>query len=399
MTLSSLLAAGVIAVHPGTGSPIAQAVAAARPYDTVVVHAGVYREALVTIDKPLVMIGTGWPVLDGEGHHGLILITADDVTVRGIVARNVGSSFVEDRAAIRAKQVHGCRIEDNRVENGFFGVYLDAVTDCAVMRNVIVGHATTEAASGNGIHLWTSRRITIADNRISGHRDGIYFEFVHNSDIERNTSEHNLRYGLHFMFSDDCEYIGNTFAMNGSGVAVMFTKNVTMRGNQFLDNWGPAAYGLLLKEISDSRLESNRFEHNTTGLMADGANRLRATGNAFVNNGWAVRLEASTLDGHFERNNFIGNTFDVATNSSFPSTTFTDNYWQSYTGYDLNRDGTGDVPYHPVRLFAMLVERNPQALILMHSPLVDLLDALERALPVLTPASVMDASPAMKSFK
>ena len=103
---------------------IASAVAAARAGDRVVVHAGVYREPLVTIDKPLMLEGDGSPVLDGEYKHGLILVTADDVTVRGLVLRDVGTSFVEDRAALRVTAARGCTIERNRIENGFFGIYL-----------------------------------------------------------------------------------------------------------------------------------------------------------------------------------------------------------------------------------------------------------------------------------
>jgi nitrous oxidase accessory protein len=243
--------------------------------------------------------------------------------------------------------------------------------------------------------MWSSRAITVADNRISGHRDGIYLEFTHGSAIRGNVSEHNLRYGLHFMYSNDCRYTNNVFRDNGSGVAVMYTKNVTMIGNRFERNWGGAAYGLLLKEITDSRLEGNVFERNTTGLLADGANRLQADSNQFIANGWALKLEASTQDGRFTRNDFIANTFDVVTNNRNITSTFTGNYWDSYKGYDLDRDGVGDVPHWPVRLFSLLAARAEPALVLLRSAFVELLDAAERALPVLTPDSVNDPRPAM----
>ena len=375
---------------------IGAAIAAARVGDTVVVHAGTYREPLVTISKRLTLVGDGSPVLDGEGKHALLLITADDVTVRGIVFRNVGTSFVEDRAAVRADHVRGCSIDHNRIENGFFGIYLANVTDCRVASNVIRGLATRETEAGNGIHLWTSRRVAIEDNDVSGQRDGIYFEFVHDTDVRRNVSTANVRYGLHFMYSDGCRYVSNTFRHNGSGVAVMYTKHIVMTDNRFEDNWGPAAYGLLLKEISDPELERNVFDHNTTALVADGANRIVADENTFTNNGWALRLEASTVDGRFERNDFLGNTFDVATNSRSPSTVFSGNYWDDYRGYDLDRDGVGDVAHRPVRLFSVVVEHQPASLILLRSTFATLLDAAERVLPSLTPDALVDARPAMK---
>ena len=378
---------------------VTAAVTSARDGDTIVVDAGIYREPQIVVNKRLTIIGRGEPVLDGEGKHGLLLVTADDVTVRGLVLRNVGTSFVEDRAAIRVTAARGCAIEQNRLENAFFGIYLANVNDCRIADNVLRASGKRETESGNGIHLWTSRRITIENNQISGHRDGIYFEFVHDSDIRGNVSKDNLRYGLHFMYSDDCRYVKNVFQHNGSGVAVMYTKRVEMIGNRFEDNWGPAAYGLLLKEISDPRLEGNVFSHNTTGLLADGANRLIAVHNDFVGNGWAVKLEASTGDGRFEQNNFAGNSFDLATNSRSPSTRFAGNYWDSYRGYDLNRDGTGDVPHRPVRLFSMLVEHNAPSLILMRSAFVELLDGAERLIPTLTPDALVDAAPAMRRIR
>jgi nitrous oxidase accessory protein len=381
---------------PGAFRTVAAAVAAAAPGDRITIHRGTYREPLIVIDKPLTLAGEGEPVLDGENAHGLLLVKADDVTITGLVLKNVGTSFVEDRAAIRVNSARGCNIERNRVENGFFGIYLASVTDCRVVGNVLGASGRRETESGNGIHLWTSRRITITDNVVSGYRDGVYFEFVHDSDIERNTSAGNLRYGLHFMYSDDCRYVGNVFRHNGSGVAVMYTKRVEMVGNRFEDNWGSAAYGLLLKEIADARLVRNVFSHNTIGLFADGANRIIAEHNVFTGNGWALRLEASTVDGRFTANNFTDNSFDVATNSRTPSTTFAGNYWDAYRGYDLDRNGVGDVPHRPVRLFSLLVEHNPPALILMHSTFIELLDRAERALPSLTPETVVDATPAMR---
>jgi nitrous oxidase accessory protein len=392
----ALLLAGIITVSPsGPVHSIGDAVRAAKPHDVVVVHAGIYGEATITIDKPLTLVGDG-AILDGEGKHGLIVVQADDVTVRGFTLRNVGTSFVEDRAALRLNGAHDCVIRDNRLENTFFGIYLSNVTDCVIEHNTIRAHGERETESGNGIHLWTSRRIHILDNSISGQRDGIYFEFVHDSDIERNISQGNLRYGLHFMYSDDCRYVGNVFRHNGSGVAVMYTKRVTMIGNRFEDNWGAAAYGLLLKEISDPRLEHNVFAHNTTGLLADGANRIIAIGNDFTANGWALRLDASTVDGRFERNNFSSNSFDVASNSRSPSTTFAGNYWDTYGGYDLDRNGIGDVPHRPVRLFSMLVEHAPPTLILMRSAFVELLDGAERILPSITPDALVDRAPSMR---
>ena len=397
---SLLLVALTAAAQPETlivspNATVAAAVARAHDGDVIRVEHGTYAEPMIVVDKQLTLLGDGWPVLDGQATHQIMSITADDVTVRGFVFRNVGTSFVEDRAALKVTKARGCVITDNRIERAFFGIFLAAANDCRITNNVISGTGATEASAGNGIHLWTSNRIHIAGNRISGQRDGIYLEFVHESEILGNTSEHNLRYGLHFMYSDDCRYVDNVFRANSAGVAVMMTKRVTMTGNRFESNWGSASYGLLLKEVYDVRLEGNQFIRNTVGLLADGANRIDAEHNEFRRNGWALKLLASTDEGHFRANNFIGNTFDVATNNRESTNDLAGNYWDAYRGYDLDHNGVGDVPFHPVRLFSLLVQTNESSLVLLRSVFVSLLDAAERAIPTLTPQALVDRSPMM----
>jgi nitrous oxidase accessory protein len=378
------------------GESVQAAIRSAHSGDRVVVSRGTYQEPTIVIDRPLTLIGEPGAVLDGGKATHILRIEADDVTVRGLRLRNVAPSHVEDRAAIRAGEVRRCRIEDNTIDNAFFGIYLAGTSHCRVERNVLTARRATEDSSGNGIHLWTARDIDVADNRIDGHRDGIYLEFAHDTRVVGNESARNIRYGLHFMYSDDCRYERNAFRANGAGVAVMYTKRVLMKENRFESSWGASAYGLLLKEVYDATLDGNRFAGNTTGLVADGATRLVARRNAFENNGWAVRILASTQDAAFTDNVFASNTFDVATNSRQSSGRFAGNYWDEYRGYDLDRDGTGDVPHRPVRLFSMIVANNEPALVLLRSPISTVLDAAERAFPTLTPETLADATPRMR---
>lgn len=385
-------------LHVGPGraySTIAEALPRSQPGGTIVVHGGVYREPTLVVDRSIELVGEDWPVLDGEGDREILRIEADGVTVRGLVFRDVGVSYVEDRAAIKVQGAGDCRIVGNRIHNAFFGIYLAQAHSCLIEGNEIQGEAVRETASGNGIHLWYSRDVTIQDNRVSNHRDGIYLEFVEDSRILGNLSRGHLRYGLHFMFSDGCVYEGNEFRENASGVAVMYTKRVRMLGNLFQDNWGSAAFGLLLKDITDSEIRGNRFVRNTVAIHAEGSDRLAVEENEFRENGWAVKIMANAQDNHFSGNDFFGNTFDVATNSRRAYSTFRGNYWDQYQGFDLDRDGAGDVPFHPVRLFSLIVERNEPSLILLRSPFVDLLDLAERLLPVLTPETLRDEAPRM----
>jgi nitrous oxidase accessory protein len=395
MTLAALLATTVLIVSPaGPYRTITEALERAAPGDRIVVRAGTYREPLLRITKRLELIGEGGPVLVG-GAHGVLEILADSVVVRGLIIEGVEPSQVEDRAGIRIRGAAACRIENNEFRDTFFAVYAEEARDCLVLRNRITGPGRGEAVSGNGIHIWRSVRMTIEENVVRGHRDGVYLEFSPHAALRDNVVAANARYGLHFMRSDSCAYERNRFEANGAGVAVMYSRAVRMVGNRFESNWGNAAYGLLLKDISDGAIRDNRFTRNTVGLYLEDSNRNQIQGNTFSGNGWAVRVMANATDNRFERNEFQGNTFDVATNSQSTSSVFDGNWWDRYRGYDLDRDGRGDVPFRPVRLFSLIMEQYEPSVILLRSAFVDMLDAAERLLPVLTPQGLVDSRPLM----
>ena len=397
LAVAPVAAAQELVVGPGERfATITAALKAATPGAVIRVQAGTYREPTFVVRVPRLRIeGEGWPLLDGEGLRELVVIGADDVTLRGFALANTGISHMEDRAAIRVVESARCLIEGNRITDALFAIYLQRADGCVVRGNEIRGAGGGESTNGNGVHLWHSPNTRVVDNRIRGQRDGIYFEFSVNAEATGNLSEDNSRYGLHFMFSDSCRYERNVFRRNGAGAAVMYSKWVEMHHNAFLDARGPAAYALLLKEITDGALTHNRFVNNTSGLFLEGASRFDIRDNEFRGNGWAVRLMADALDNRFTNNRFVGNAFDVTTNSRTVRSTFEGNYWDGYRGYDLNRDGRGDVPFHPVRFFALVVERHPEALLLLRSPVTLVLDAAERVFPVLTPA-LADPAPLMR---
>ena len=377
---------------------ISDAVFAAADYDTLIIKSGLYKEGNLIIYKPLFIIGENFPVIDGEDKYQNITIKSSNVYITGLKLINSGLSFIDDNAAIKLDEVNNCTITNNQFDKNFFAVYLAKSSNCTISNNIIKAVKISEASSGNGIHLWYCKSITVKDNYISGHRDGIYFEFVQSSLIKNNISEDNLRYGLHFMFSDSCNYTNNTFKHNGAGVAVMFTHNVEMTHNRFENNWGGASYGILLKDITDSKIENNYFYRNSSGIYIEGSNRINVSKNNFIENGWAIRLMANSMDNIFTQNNFIGNSFDVATNSVKNFNDFKNNYWSEYSGYDINKDGIGDVPYRPVKLFSLIVEKNRPTLILLRSMFVGILDAAEKIFPVLTPETLIDELPSMKRF-
>lgn len=378
---------------------IKQAIDLAQDNDKIIIKSGYYAEGNIKINKSITFIGEGEATIDGKGEGEIFTVTANNVRISNLVIKNSGISYLQENAGVRLESVENCVISNNKFIGNFFAIYLAKSAKCLIEKNYIVGNKQREANSGNGIHLWYCRDVNISDNTILNHRDGIYFEFVRNGRISGNHSEGNLRYGLHFMFSDSCEYRENTFMKNGAGVAVMYTKNVLMGKNKFEHNWGTSSYGILLKDISDSKIIHNEFFENTVGIFIEGCNRITIEKNNFRKNGWAVKLMANSMGNFFYDNNFMTNSFDISTNSRQNFNTFDKNYWSNYSGYDLNKDGFGDVPFRPVTMFSMIVEKQPTALALLNSIFIKVLDVAESIIPAITPEALTDSKPRMSEIK
>lgn len=378
---------------------IAKAVDAANPFDTVLVKKGEYKEYGIKISKPLVLRGENYPKVNGEFKGEIITIFADSVTVDGLFLVNVGTSYTVDYAAIRLVRCQNFEIKNLVLERLFFGIYLEKANRGRIFHNKIIGNAKDEYNSGNGIHLWYSHNIDVERNIIQKVRDGIYLEFSDSVRIRNNHSRENLRYGLHFMFSNNDIYTDNIFDNNGAGVAVMFSKFIVMQNNVFQNNWGSTSYGLLLKEIYDAEISNNRFTKNTTGINIEGSNRITYIGNHFESNGWAIKVLGACYANVFTENNFVNNSFDLSYNSKLNDNRFEGNYWSSYSGYDLNRDGIGDVPYRPVKLFSYIANKTPESIVLLRSLFMDIIDFSEKVSPVFTPDNLEDPYPRMKALK
>lgn len=367
--------------------------------DTLYVHKGLYKEHDILLKKKLTLIGVDMPIVDGEYKNQLFVVIADSVWIEGLCVQHTGKSSMTDMAGIRLLNANFVTVKNNWLLNNTYGIYMQNSKHCSILDNKVQSDSKDELNSGNGIHAWKSERLTIRNNYVSGHRDGIYFEFVTESEIVNNISTKNVRYGLHFMFSHRDNYFSNRFIENGSGVAVMYSKGVAMVNNVFFHNWGDASYAILLKEIADSKIEHNKFIKNTVGLYMEGTSRIEVRYNEFDENGWAIRVQASCNDNNFEKNNFVANSFDVATNGTMMLNIFSQNYWDKYDGYDLNRNKIGDVPYYPVSIYSVLTEHVPTTMILYRSFLTNIMDQVEKVMPSIIPDQLKDDSPMMKKWR
>ncbi|MBB6681352.1 nitrous oxide reductase family maturation protein NosD [Aequorivita sp. 609] len=375
---------------------IKEAVKQASEGDTILVKKGVYKEANIKIDKGITLIGEDLPTIDGEEKGEIITIGTDNVTIDGFKIINVGVSYTTDYAAVRVVNSTGFLIQNLELEKLFFGIYLQKSNDGKVLNNKVRGEAVTEFNSGNAVHLWYCKNVEVIGNDVQNVRDGIYLEFSDNITIKDNFSKNNVRYGLHFMFSNNNYVINNTFETNGAGIALMFSKFMQVENNIIQKNWGTAAYGLLLKEVNDANIKNNLFFENTVGITVEGSNRLEYSNNDFTSNGYALKVKGACYQNHVINNNFLYNSFDISYNGRINDNKFDNNFWSNYTGYDLNKNGIGDVPYRPVKLFSYIVNRTPETIILMRSLFIDIIDFSEKVSPVFTPDDLLDENPKMK---
>ncbi len=376
---------------------IKYAISLVKDGDTIIVKKGIYKENTIFINKSIHIIGENYPVLDAENKTDTVFaFRANNFSISGFKFKNIGHSYTKEIAGIFVTKSKNFVLKNNIFKNVFYAFIIQNSKYGVIKNNKIYGNALSETSSGNGVHIWKSNNIRIEENIVSGMRDGIYLEFVNKSHVFNNISKNNIRYGLHFMFSNHNEYHHNEFKKNGAGVAVMFSKYIKMHHNTFHFNWGTASYGLLLKEINDAEIFDNVFNQNTIGINIDGCNRINYKKNHFVRNGWAIKFTGGCYTNMFEFNNFMHNAFDLSYNSRLNDNKFEANYWSEYNGYDLNKDGIGDVPFRPVKLFSYVVNKTPETLVLLRSLFVDIINFSEKVSPVFTPDNLKDNKPLMK---
>lgn len=388
-------------------SSITEALENSNEGDTIVVKSGIYEENVV-INKGVFLVGENQPVIDGNYLDNVVKIEANGVTLKGFIIRKGGRDLLKEESGIKVVNSSKVKIEGNRLEDVIIGIYLYSSPGNIIRNNTSHGRAdfTTEEANGNGIHLWKSPNNIIEGNHLIKHRDGIYVEFAPGNLIKNNHCERNVRYGLHYMYSDDNTFEGNVFEKNGTGSALMYSKNIVLRKNVFKDNAGPNGFGMLLKSLNDSLAQENLISGNTVGIFMDDANRNVFTENVFSQNGWAIDLFSSSSNNAIYANDFTNNTFQVTTDTDRTTSKFfnnsTGNFWsdyRGYNGYDLDGDGVGDIPYKPVKFLSYLMKRYPDLTLFLGSPGLKALEFAERVLPVLNPVELEDPYPLMNPVR
>lgn len=405
--VAALLACPVFAdvLTVGADSPsyrsIEEAIAAARPGDTIRVERGVYTGQIV-LDKALTLEGVDRPVLRGSGRGSVVIIVADRCTLRGFVIERSGGDLQAEDSGLLLKSNDNL-VEDNELRDVLYGIYLYHAARNTIRRNTVRGRAELEVGGrGAGLHLWNSPGNIIEENIVSEARDGMYIQSSHSNVIRRNHVSR-LRYGLHYMNSDDNEFDDNTFTHNVAGAAIMYSKRIKFRRNAFIHNRGFSSFGILFQDCEENLAEENLIVDNATGIFMEALRRTTFRRNVIAENDLALQIFSSSDDNLFSENNFISNLSPLQVIGRRTTTRWAHqqrgNYWSDYEGYDLDEDGIGDVGHKVQNVFEYLEGNYPRLRLYFNSPAAQALSTAERTFPLIKGSSEVDPAPLMRAVR
>jgi nitrous oxidase accessory protein len=365
---------------------------AAAPRETIRVPAGTYDGDLF-IDKPLRLVGQGRPLLRGSGSGSVVLVRAANVTIEGFdIDGRGGGDLGRDSSGIHIAAAD-VTIRDCRISNALFGVYLleahgAAVEDCRIRG--IAGKDPGE--KGSGIHAYNTERFRFIRNEILDSRDAIYLQNSSRGFVVGNRAR-DMRYGLHYMFSDDNLFEDNVFENGAAGSAIMYSERIVFRRNQFIHNRGFASVGLLLQQCDDVLAESNLIADNARGVFLEGTQRVAFRGNIIAQSDAAIVAFDSAKSTRFEGNSFIGNMSPLVLVGKRLDAVFSGNYWSGHAEPDLDGDGRTERPYRLTSVFDHMRGNLTAADLYVDGFAGTALALAETAFPVLDPIRVVEDAP------
>lgn len=409
-----------------------QAIDHARPGDELVLESGEF-SGPVTIGTPITMRGEPGARIRGNGHGSVVTITADDVILSDMVVTGSGGSLEDMNSGVFVtRTAKRAIVENNRIEGNLYGIYLHGADDSIARDNVIIGTGEGRLSeTGNGVTVWNAPGARVIGNYISFGRDGIATNASKRNVFSGNRFN-NLRFAIHYMYTDDSEISDNVSTGNSVGYAIMFSSRLKITGNI---SDGDRDHGLLLNYANSSIITGNTVrgqmqpasrwsergirsqEHGVPA--ADGEAATDTSGMrpgpekcVFIYNANRNRLRDNRFEGcdigiHFtagsEGNMMSGNAFIANRNQvKYVGTRYVDwsekgrgNYWSDNPAFDLDGDGIADNPYRPNDLIDRVLWTAPQARVLTSSPAVQVVRWAQARFPALLPGGVTDSHPLM----
>ena len=390
--LVSPLFAAEIGVPAGDG--LGAAIAGAEPGDVLILAPGLHRGPVV-IDKPLVLDGLGKARIDAGGHGSVIRVTGEDVVIRNVTLTGSGSSHQDiDSGVQMTREARRVLVENNHIEGNLYGVDIHGARDSIVRGNTIIGRQDQRMNQrGNGIYVWNAPGAMVEGNDVRYGRDGI-FTNTSRKNVFRNNLFRDLRFAVHYMYTNDSEVSGNVSIGNHLGYALMFSDRIKVTGNLSLRD---RSHGIMLNYANNADVIGN--------LVRGGTEKCTFIYNAHKNLIAGNRFEGCDIGIHFtagsERNAITGNAFlgnrnqvkYVGTRDVEWSLDGTGNFWSDNPAFDLNGDGIADSPYRPNDLMDHILWSQPAAALLTGAPAVQLIRWSQSSFPATLPGGVVDSFP------
>lgn len=384
-----------IAVQPGTGT-LAAALAGVSPGDVLHLTDGAYLGP-VTLDRPVTIAGPVGAVIDGQGQGTVITITASDVAVKGITVTRSGGKNQDLDAGIKIKKgADRARIEQVTLTDNLHGIDVHGGHDAQVIGNTIIGRQNLHMIDrGNGIYVWNAPGTLVQGNTVRWGRDGI-FSNASRKGTYRDNLFRDLRFAVHYMYTDDSEVSGNTSIGNHLGFAIMFSNRVVVKDNVSLND---RDHGLLLNFANNADVSGNLVRGGAKKcLFIYNANKNLIFDNRFQDCGIGIHFTAGS-----ERNVMTGNAFIanreqvkyVGTRHMEWSHDGAGNYWSDHPAFDLNGDGIADGVYRPNDMMDQILWSQPAAALLTGAPAVQLIRWSQANFPATLPGGVVDSFPLM----
>ena len=382
------------------GGALQPVIDAAFPGEVLCLSPGRY-EGPVEIRGPLVLSGPVSAVIHSDGSGTTLRAVADHVVLRGFSVQGSGRRYDKMDGAVYLSG-RGIEARGLTVREALFGIVVERSDSVTIADNHVFGLAELPVGiRGDGIRLWEVRTSAVVHNRLEDSRD-ILVWYSPGNRIVGNTVLRS-RYATHFMYSDDCVVADAEYHENIVGVFVMYSRGITLRGNTISENAVGDGMGLGVKESGNLRVEDNRFIHDNSCLYLDTSpfregDTVLVRGNEFTRCNAAVTFHSSEQHNTFSNNTFRDNQTQVAVEGrgTAQDVSWKRNYFDDYQGYDMDGDGTGDVPYELRSLSERLVSNHPKLAFFRGTIALDLLDLAARVFPLLQPETLLvDPQPRM----
>lgn len=343
----------------------------------------------VVLKKPLIIEGGGQVTIDAGDRGTVFSLEADGAVLRGIHLAGSGDNHDTDDSCIDVRG-HNNVLEDLVVDNCLFGIDLKQSNNNIVRRNKVRSKPRDLGVRGDGIRLWYSNNNLIENNLVTDSRDMVAW-YSHRN-IYRGNEGRRSRYSIHFMFANNNIVENNRFIDNAVGIYFMYMEGGGARNNLISHATGATGMALGFKEASNIFIDDNEIIYSAVGVGSDLSpfqpdTTIRFNRNRFAYNGIAVQL-TSELGGNVLNDNvFEGNLTDIfqAGRGKGDQNKWAGNFFDSYQGFDRDGDGFGDKPHEHFAYADQIWMEIPAARFFKVSPVMELLDFLERLAPFSSP--------------